>query len=32
VLGSSLAATTPSGQYDCAFGAADYEDAKNVVD
>jgi hypothetical protein len=32
VLGSSLAATTPSGQYNCAFGAADYEDAKNVVD
>src|SRR5215208_727057 len=32
VLGCSLAATTPSGQYNCAFGAADYEDAKNVVD
>ena len=32
VLGSSLVATTPSGQYDYAFGAADFEDAKNVVD
>jgi hypothetical protein len=32
VLESSLAATTPSGQHDCAFGATDYEDAKSLVD